>query len=96
MSRTKHEAVRQEVFFGDLEFSKMALGWKIMLEEMPCQWSGEILHSLFSAANLNCINSILFLSLYLSDLTSIDLDDCAGNMNTPFIPVVSHAHLVSK
>ena len=48
-----------------------------------------------SDANLNGIDSILLDSFNLGDLASVYLYDRARDHSSPFIPVVSHTHLVA-
>ena len=39
---------------------------------------------------------MLFLSLNLSDLAPVNLDNGTGNMNSPSIPIMSHTHFISQ
>lgn len=48
-----------------------------------------------SDSDLNGIDSVLLDSFNLGDLASVYLYDRARDHSSPFIPVVSHAHLVA-
>ena len=74
----------------------MSLGWQVEFKEMTSLRLFQVLHSFFTNANLNRIDSILLKSLDLCDLASIDLKDSAGHDLTPLVPEVSHTHFISK
>ena len=55
----------------------------------------KVLEALLAASDLHGIIAVLLCSLHLSDLTPVDLNDCAWHDLTPLVPEVCHPHLVS-
>jgi hypothetical protein len=96
MSGSEAVANRQEGFRGDLEFSKVVLGGEVVFHEVTDLRFLDLVRVSASDTDLNSVNSILFQSFNLSDLASIYLNDRARDSHSPFIPVMSHAHLVAN
>ena len=95
VTRTHSITYWQEVLRGDWEFSQVTLRWQVVLEEMTCLGLAQVFEAFLPTADLNRIDSVFFKGLYLSDLASVKLDDCARNDLTPFVPEMSHTNFVS-
>ncbi len=96
MSRSNTVTNWKEILWSNYPLSQMSLGRKVVLQEVTGLRLLEILQSLFADANLNGVETILFLSLFLTDLASVDLNYGAGHDLTPLVPEVCHANLVPK
>lgn len=88
-------AHRQEVLRAHRELTQVVLRGQIILQEMARKWLCQVLHSLFATAHLHCVDSVLLLGLDLRYLASVDLDDCAGHVLPPLVPIVSHSNFVA-
>lgn len=95
VARSQCVANGQEIFWSDLELGEISLGWEIELKEVTGLRLKEVLESLFPTAYLNRVNTVPLKCLHLRDLAPVNLDHCAGHDLSPFVPEVSHAHLVS-
>jgi len=93
--RSETVTYRQECFRRNLKFGQMLLSGEVVFHEVANLRLFHLVRVSVSDSNLNGIDSIVLHSFYLSDLASVDLYDGTGNRSSPFVPVVSHSHLVA-
>ena len=74
----------------------MVLSREVVFHEVTDLRFFDLVRVSISDTDLNSINSVLFHSFNLSDLASVYLNDSAWDSSSPFIPVVSHTHLVTN
>ena len=73
----------------------MLLWWEVVFKEVSSLRFFQVLQALLTAPNLDSIAAVFLLSLDLSDLASVDLDNSAWYELTPLVPKMSHSDLVS-
>ena len=73
----------------------MLLLWEVVFKEVSSLRFFQVLQALLTAPNLDSIAAVFLLSLDLSDLASVDLDNSAWYELTPLVPKMSHTDLVS-
>ena len=69
----------------------MHLRWQVKLQVVSDLRLVEPVHCFLSDANLHRVDAVLLHSLYLCDLASIKLDNCAWDHHAPLVPKVRHA-----
>ena len=74
----------------------MHLRWQPILQEVSSLRLLQFVHPLLTAADLDSIDSIFLLGFYLNNLAPVDLDHCAGSVDAPAVPEVSHTDLVAE
>lgn len=96
VARTETETDRKEVLWGNWELGEVLLGWEVVFQVVAGLGLAEGLQAVLTNTNLDRIDAVLILCLYLSDLASIDLQDGARHDLAPLVPEVSSPYLVAK
>jgi hypothetical protein len=96
MSRSEAVPDGQKVLRTDFELCQVSLSRQVVLHEVANLWLFHLFSVLFSAADLNSIESVLLLHFDLNDLAPINLDNRAGNDGSPLVPKMRHSDFIAN
>ena len=95
VSRTQKVPNWQEILRSDWKLGQVSLWWQPILQIVASLWLLDLVKQLFTASNLDGVETICLLSLNLDDLAPVNLEHSTRHMHAPSIPEMSASDLVA-